>query len=105
MIARVDTRRKALAIRLVLTDCDGVLTDAGTYYSPWGETLKRFSVRAGMGVQRLREQAGIETGIITGERSSIVRRRARKLGMTEVHLGVQDKLRVAQEIGVRLGLA
>lgn len=83
-------RAAAQRIRLVLTDVDGVLTDAGVYYSAEGEQLKRFSVRDGMGVERLR-LAGIETGIITGENSEPVMRRAEKLSINELHLGIKDK--------------
>ncbi|WP_431215047.1 hypothetical protein ACQ86N_10130 [Puia sp. P3] len=53
--------------------------------------LKRFSIRDGMGVERLRKLAGIETGIITGELSPSVARRAEKLHISELHLGVKDK--------------
>ncbi len=49
---------RAYHIRLVLSDCDGVLTDTGVYYSEHGEELKRFSIRDGMGVELLRH-AGI----------------------------------------------
>lgn len=90
--------KKAAAIRLLLTDCDGVLTDAGVYYSDQGELLKRFSMRDGMGVERLRELAGVETGIVTGENSGIVRQRAAKLGITELHLGAKNKQQVLSEI-------
>ena len=48
---------KARPIRLVLTDCDGVLTDGGVYYSERGEELKRFLIRDGMGVERLKKLA------------------------------------------------
>ena len=82
---------KAKDIKLLLTDCDGVLTDAGVYYSNEGEELKRFSHRDGMGVERLRKLANIETGIITGENSNIVNKRARKLGINECHCGIGDK--------------
>jgi len=82
---------KAANIRLLLTDCDGVLTDAGAYYSANGEELKRFSLRDGMGVERLRELAGVETGIITGENSLLVARRAEKLQIVELHLGAKNK--------------
>src|SRR5262245_10766100 len=95
---RPDWRTRAAGVQLVLTDCDGVLTDAGAWFSKHGEALKRFSFRDGMGVERLREIAGLETGILTGEHSSIVARRARKLGIREVHLGVRDKLKVARAI-------
>ncbi|HVT56999.1 MAG TPA: 3-deoxy-D-manno-octulosonate 8-phosphate phosphatase [Thermoanaerobaculia bacterium] len=81
---------RALALRLVLTDSDGVLTDGGVYYSDSGEALRRFSVRDGMGVERLRE-AGIATAIITRERSGCVERRAAKLRLPHLFLGVWDK--------------
>jgi 3-deoxy-D-manno-octulosonate 8-phosphate phosphatase (KDO 8-P phosphatase) len=82
---------RALRLKLVLTDCDGVLTDGGVYYSATGEELKRFDIRDGMGVERLRNLAGIETGIVTGENSPSVVQRAQKLGIAECHLGCKDK--------------
>lgn len=90
-------------IRLVLTDVDGVLTDGGVYYSAHGEELKRFDLRDGMGVARLRE-AGIDCGIVTGEDSPIVGRRAAKLGIEELHLGVTDKSAVLDRILERRAL-
>lgn len=84
-------RHRLAAIRLLLTDCDGVLTDAGIYYSAEGEALRRFSVRDGMGVERLRTLAGIDTIIVTREDSPIIARRAEKLKI-EALLGVRDKL-------------
>jgi 3-deoxy-D-manno-octulosonate 8-phosphate phosphatase (KDO 8-P phosphatase) len=81
---------RARRLRLVLTDCDGVLTDGTVYVSEQGEALKRFSFRDGMGVERLRE-AGIETAIVTRERSAIVKRRAEKLGLRLHFEGVLDK--------------
>ncbi len=84
--------QRAASVRLLLTDCDGVLTDAGVYYSARGEELKRFSIRDGMGVERLRRLCGVDTGIITGENSPIVARRAEKLQMTHVYLNVKDKM-------------
>lgn len=89
---------KAAKIKLILTDCDGVLTDTGTYYSVNGEELKRFSIRDGMGVERLRKYADVETGVITGEKTDIVRKRAEKLKMTEIHLGINYKDRAFKEI-------
>ncbi len=81
---------RAQRVRLVLTDCDGVLTDGTVYVSEHGEALKRFSLRDGMGVERLRE-AGIETAIVTRERSPIVARRAEKLRLPHLFEGVLDK--------------
>ena len=93
-----DILSRARRVKLVLTDCDGVLTDAGVYYSERGEELKRFNIRDGMGVERLRNLAGIDTGIVTGEMSPSVVRRAEKLGIVECHLGVKDKAGKIREI-------
>ena len=89
---------KAKKIKLILADCDGVLTDTGTYYSADGEIMKRFSIRDGMGVERLRKYAGVETGIVTGEASDVVKARAKKLNITELHLGVKNKSATLVEI-------
>ncbi len=89
---------KARKIKLLLTDIDGVWTDTGVYYSARGEELKRFSIRDGMGVERLRELVGVETGIITGENSAAVVKRAEKLGIGEVHLNVRHKASVINAI-------
>lgn len=82
---------KAKNIRLILTDNDGVLTDTGVYYSEKGEELKRFSIRDGMGVERLREICNIETGIITGENSGSVKKRAEKLKIVHLYLNAKKK--------------
>ena len=89
---------KLLKIKLVLTDNDGVLTDTGVYFSEKGEELKRFSIRDGMGIERLRKHAGIETIIITGEDSGSVKARAKKLEIKEYYLGVQKKADVLPDI-------
>jgi len=102
-LARAELRRRAGRIRLVLADSDGVLTDGGVYYGDSGETLKRFSIRDGMGVERLRE-AGIETGIITGELSGSVRTRAEKLRLQHCYLGIKDKRAQLFEILQHTGL-
>lgn len=81
---------RARATALLVTDVDGVLTDAGVWYGPKGEVLKRFSLRDGMGVARLRAH-GVETAFMTGERSPAVAARARKLAIQRVWAGVRDK--------------
>ena len=84
-------KQKALKIKLLITDCDGVLTDGGVYYSANGEEMKKFNLRDGMGVERLRKVCNIDIGIMTGENSAIVTRRAEKLKITHLYLGIKDK--------------
>jgi 3-deoxy-D-manno-octulosonate 8-phosphate phosphatase (KDO 8-P phosphatase) len=104
-LSQQELKRRARNIKLVLTDNDGVLTDTGVYYGENGEMFKRFSIRDGMGVELLRT-AGIETAIITSETSPSVKKRAEKLQMRYLYLGVKDKHahldRILQETQLQL---
>lgn len=94
-------------VKLFITDVDGVLTDAGMYYSESGDEFKKFNTHDGMAFQLLRE-AGIKTAIITSEETEIVERRAKKLRVDYLYQGRRDggKLQSAIEIckleGIRL---
>jgi len=93
---------KAKKIKLLLTDCDGVLTDGGVYYSTDGEEMKKFSLRDGMGTERLRTLVNVDTGIITGESSNLISKRAKKLEIEELHTNVKDKVKCVIDICLRL---
>jgi 3-deoxy-D-manno-octulosonate 8-phosphate phosphatase (KDO 8-P phosphatase) len=97
-LTKKELLKKASKIKLLITDVDGVLTDTGVYYSAKGEELKRYSIRDGMGIERLRKLAGIETAIMTRENTEIVRSRAVKLKIKELHMGVYEKDTVLKEI-------
>ena len=90
-------------IKLFATDVDGVLTDAGMYYSESGDEWKKFNTRDGMGIKLL-QRAGIVTAIVTQERTKLVARRAEKLAIPELHQGVMDKLALVREMASRHGL-
>ena len=89
--------KKINKIKLILTDVDGVLTDAGMYYTESGDEFKKFNTRDGMGVKLLKEK-GFMVGIVTTENSSIVDRRAKKLNIDMVYKGVEGKRKVFKEI-------
>lgn len=91
-------------IRLFATDVDGVLTDAGMYYSESGDEWKKFNTRDGMGIKLL-QKAGLITAIVTQERTRLVARRAEKLAIPELHQGVMDKLSVIRDMAMRHGLS
>lgn len=91
-------------IRLFATDVDGVLTDAGMYYSESGDEWKKFNTRDGMGIKLL-QKAGLITAIVTQERTKLVARRADKLAIPEVHQGVMDKLSVIRDMAMRHGIS
>lgn len=74
------------------------------YYTENGDEIKKFSALDGMGIAKLRE-AGIIVGIITGENRELVRRRAEKLKLDELHMGISNKLAVVKEICARRGFS
>jgi len=86
----VNPETAARAIRLLLLDVDGVLTDGRLYYSNNGEELKAFHIQDGLGIKLLQRQ-GIEVGIITGRTSALLARRAAELGIQRVIQGREDK--------------
>jgi len=92
-------------VRMLAMDVDGVLTDAGMYYSESGDELKKFHTRDGMGIKML-QAAGVITAFVTKEKTAIVERRGRKLAVPEVHQGIDDKLtdltRLARKYGITL---
>ena len=81
---------RARRVRLLCVDVDGVLTDAGMYYGPDGEVLKKFNTRDGMGLARVRE-VGVAVAIISGEDSAIVHARAAKLKIDDVYCDAANK--------------
>ncbi|MBF0625342.1 MAG: hypothetical protein HQL82_11120 [Magnetococcales bacterium] len=87
---RAEAVRRARAVRLVVLDVDGVLTDGGLYLLEDGGEAKRFHVRDGQGIRSLIE-AGIPVGWITARQSKLVERRARELDISFLHQGVQRK--------------
>jgi 3-deoxy-D-manno-octulosonate 8-phosphate phosphatase (KDO 8-P phosphatase) len=100
-------RRKpvnATAIRLLVLDVDGVMTDGRLYYGPRGEALKVFHVRDGFGIRAVM-QAGIEVAVISGRNSTMVVRRCRDLGIKHLIQGEDDKLPVLERLLKRLKLS
>jgi YrbI family 3-deoxy-D-manno-octulosonate 8-phosphate phosphatase len=90
-------------IKLVLTDIDGVWTDGGMYYDQTGNELKKFNTTDSAGVVFL-QLLDIPMGIITGEDTQIVSRRAEKLKITRLFMGVRNKLEVAEKLCAEMNI-
>ena len=103
-LQRATLLRKLKGVRLVAMDVDGVLTDAGMYYSESGDELKKFNTRDGMGIKML-QAAGFVTAFITREKTAIVERRGQKLAVPEVHQGIDDKLAMLTTLAKKYGLS
>ena len=78
------------AVRLVITDVDGVLTDGGLYWDKDGECMKRFHARDGLGIQLL-QGCGIHVAVLSGRDSDTLRRRVADLGIQFTAFGARDK--------------
>lgn len=95
----VSIERRASRIKLLLMDCDGVLTDGTLALLENGDEQKSFHVRDGQGIVLL-HRAGLKSGIISGRNSSLVNRRAQELGMSPefVRQGCLDKIKDFDEL-------
>lgn len=89
--------------KLILTDIDGVWTDGGMYYDQEGIELKKFHTYDSAGIS-FAHALNIPVGIITGEDTKIVQRRADKLKVDYCILGCKDKVSQAQAICNELGI-
>ncbi len=92
--------QRAIAIKILLLDVDGVLTDGRLYFGNNGEELKAFNIQDGLGIKFLQRQ-GIRVGIVTGRTSQLVSNRARDLGINIVVQGREDKLNAIHELIAR----
>ena len=92
-IIETEIVERARKIKLLLMDCDGVLTDGRLYFSARGEELKVFHVRDGQGLATW-HKAGFRSGIISGrDAEEILRRRVQELGIHYLKTGSTDKAR------------
>ncbi|MEO7658874.1 MAG: HAD hydrolase family protein [Pyrinomonadaceae bacterium] len=98
-----EIRSRAKNIKLLLMDCDGVLTDGRLYFGPGGEEHKVFHARDGQGIVDW-HNAGFRSGIISGRNSPIVEVRARNLGIEFVRQGRSEKIVAFNEIVAAAGV-
>jgi 3-deoxy-D-manno-octulosonate 8-phosphate phosphatase (KDO 8-P phosphatase) len=92
-----EIERRARRIKLILMDCDGVMTDGRLWLTPEGNEQKAFDAHDGQGIS-LCHRAGLRTGIISGRQSTAVARRAQELKMSYVRHYAKDKIKALDEI-------
>ena len=98
-----EVEQRAARIKLLLMDCDGVLTDGRIWIFENGEEQKGFHTRDGLGID-LWHRAGLKSGIISGRVSTAVERRAQALGMTYIWQGRADKEQIFAETLAQAGV-
>lgn len=96
--------RSASDIRLIISDVDGVWTDGRIIYAGDRSEIKEFNVRDGLAA-KLAQRAGITIALLTSRSSQALERRARELGILELHQGASNKLIAAEQLAHKLGVA
>ncbi len=98
----------AARVRLLVLDCDGVLTDGSITYaqSTHGDCveLKSFHVRDGLGL-RIWLGLGLHAAIVTGRGGDALRKRAAELGIEHLMEGVTDKRAALEALCSQLGVS
>ncbi|SEL35972.1 N-acylneuraminate cytidylyltransferase [Nitrosovibrio tenuis] len=100
----ISATARASQVKALVLDVDGTLTDAGMYYGPAGEALKKFNTRDAHGLQLLREK-GVSVCIISTEDSPAVAARMRKLHIDEYYPGIRNKFPLLLELAQRWGIS
>lgn len=95
---------KARQIKMLVMDCDGVLSDGKIIYDANGVETKNFHVQDGFGIELI-HKAGLKTAIITGRSSPIVEKRAKELKITHFLQGRPDKIEALNEILTDLNIS
>lgn len=95
--------RRAQAIKLLILDVDGVMTDGRLHYDASGREFKSFHVRDGFGIKRLME-AGVTVAVISGRQSQSAAARMAELGIRHVLLGREDKTAALEQLLAQLGI-
>lgn len=96
VLLRVDLSRRAAlgGIRMLVMDCDGVLTDGKMIFTREGDEIKHFHAQDGMGLKRWHQAGGLSGIISAGRSSGLVERRAEMMHVNQVYVGKQAKWEV-----------
>ncbi len=100
---KVDLLAKAKAIRLLILDVDGVMSDGGIIVTDAGDEIKGFHVHDGLGIQFLLE-SGIEVAVITGRKSPLVEARMNQLKIKHLYQGQINKIPAYEDLLSKLNL-
>jgi len=80
-----------MEIRMLVIDVDGVMTDAGMYFSDSGDEIKKFNARDGRAIIHIMK-LGIEVAFLSsGLKKTAVINRAERLGVKRVFVGRDRK--------------
>lgn len=84
-------------VKVFVFDIDGVLTDGMLHVQEDGELLRRMNIKDGYALQ-LAVKKGYKIVVISGGKTNAVKNRLNKLGVTDVHIAVEDKVSLLHSI-------
>lgn len=94
---------KAKAIKLLILDIDGVLTNGLLYYGNGGIEMKGFHIHDGLGIKLL-QKSGVAVAVITAKKAESIERRVRDLHIEHAYFGREEKLPAYEELKQKLKL-
>ena len=100
---RHQLKPRLAALKLLVLDVDGVLTDGGLWFSADGQLQKRFDVRDGLGIKLL-QQAGLTLAFLSGGHGGATEVRAKQLGIDHCLVRIKDKPRALSQLQNKLGI-
>ena len=102
-LSESELKKKLEAIKLLLLDVDGVLTDGRLLLGDEGREFKTFDVKDGFGIRAL-VLGGIRVAVITGRESQVVKHRCERLGIEDVYQNVLKKVEPFEELLGKYGI-
>ena len=90
-------------VRVVIMDVDGVLTDGKISFSESGEEIRSFSARDRVAIKEAVAR-GLKFAVISDRESKATMRWLTEIGVTDVYMGVANKLDAYDEIKLRCGV-
>lgn len=92
-----ELRQKFKQVRLLALDVDGVMTDGGVYVADDGKEFRKFNIKDGLGLKQVMD-TGIIVAVVSSSPNQVILHRCRQLGISEVYIGVEDKMLCLEEI-------
>lgn len=87
----ISYKQKLKQITTFVFDVDGVLTDGSLILLPTGEMVRTMNTKDGYAMQ-LAIKKGFRLVVISGGRDKMVEERLKYLGITDIYMGVRDKM-------------
>lgn len=92
----MEDKEKYRAIKYLIIDVDGTMTDAGIYYDENGNELKKFCTKDAAGFFAA-HHVGIKTMVLTGRECAATTRRMQEMKVDYLVQNVKDKLTYLDE--------